>query len=271
MVARRSLADSADAPTVEALEETLAKRSAMVEELLEKINEIESGRSEFLSDAAHAIGNPLTVIHSYLEILHTELQEGLTEQQRSFIGIAYENANRLRRLVDDLVAIAALDTGNGPIDLAPHAADRIISSVCSGMQSVAERRNQDLTTRIDDDLPPVNIDAGRLRDVLSRLIDNAMRFTPDGGSISVAAHAVPDSVVIVVRDTGTGMTQKGADDALHTFVQIHRRPGERREGFGLGLPLCQRQVEAMGGTFTLESVEGEGTTVTVGLPISVRK
>jgi signal transduction histidine kinase len=271
MVARRSLTDSADAPTVEALEEALAERSAKIEELLAKINEIESDRTDFLSDATHAIGNPLTVIHSYLEILHTELHEGLTEQQRSFVGIAYENANRLRRLVDDLVAIAALDTGNAPIDLAPYAADRIISSVCSGMQPIAVRRNQDLTTRIADDLPQVHVDADRLKDVLNRLIGNAMRFTPDGGSISVSARAEPKSVVIVVRDTGAGMTQEGADDALHTFVQLHRKPGESREGFGLGLPLCQRQVEAMGGTLTLESVEGQGTTVTVRFPVSPQK
>jgi signal transduction histidine kinase len=256
---------------VEALEEALARRSAKIEELLMQIREIEAGRSEFLSDSTHAIGNPLTVIHSYLEILHTEMQEGLTEQQRSFIEIAYENANRLRRLVDDLVAIAALDTDNAPIDLAPHAAERIVSSVCLGMKPVAEQRSQDLTARIDKDLPPVYVDEGRLRDVLSRLIDNAMRFSPDGESISVQVRAEPDSVVIVVQDTGIGMTKEGAEDALHTFVQLHRKPGESREGYGLGLPLCQRQVEAMGGSLTLESVEGQGTTVTVRIPVSAEK
>ena len=271
MVARRSLTDSADAPTVEALEEALARRSAKIEELLAKIDEIESDRSDFLSDATHAIGNPLTVIHSYLEILHTELHEGLTEQQMSFVAIAYENANRLRRLIDDLVAIAALDTGNAPIDLAPHAAGRIISSVCSGMQPVTAQRGQNLNVRLDNDLPPVDVDSGRLKDVLSRLIDNSTRFTPDGGSISVSARAEVDSVAIVIRDTGAGMTQEGADEALHTFVQHHRKPGESREGFGLGLPLCQRQVEAMGGSLTLESTEGRGTTVTVRLPISAQR
>jgi signal transduction histidine kinase len=268
MVARRPPTDSDDAPTLEALEEALADRSAEIAELRAEIDRIESDRAEFLADATHAIGNPLTVIHSYLEIMQFELQEGLNDQQRSFLGIAYENANRLRRLVDDLVLFAALETGNAQIDLAPCAIDRILSSVCAHLQPVAEQRNQCVTADIPDDLPPVTVDEGRLKDVLVRLLDNAMRFSEGGGSISVSARTEPRSVVIVVRDTGIGMVASRIDDALHTFVQLHRRPGESREGFGLGLPLCQRQAEAMGGTLTLESIEGEGTTVTVRLPIA---
>jgi signal transduction histidine kinase len=268
MVARRSPTDSDDAPTAEALEEALADRLAEIEALRARINEIESDRAVFLSDATHAIGNPLTVIHSYLEILHTELEGGLTDQQRSFVGIAYEHSSRLRRLVDDLVSIAALETGNAQIDLAPCTIDRIVSTVCSEVQPAARKRNQIVTTDIANDLPPVTVDENRLKDVLARLLDNAVRFTPEGGSISVSAHAKPRSAVIIVRDTGIGMAEGRIEDALHTFVQLHRRPGESREGYGLGLPLCQSQVEAMGGTLTLESTEGRGTTVTIRLPMA---
>lgn len=268
MVTRRSPSDSADVSDIEALREALAKREAEVEEMRLQIARQASAGQEFLSAAAHAIRNPLAVTHSYLEILVSDLRNGLTEEQQSFLGIAYENAIKLRQLVDDLVDLAALETGTAQIDLKTVFVHEVITSLQSEWRSVAEQKRLKLETEISDDLPAVEFDEGRLKDVLRRLIENAFRFTPGGGSVSVRAHRERDRVAIEVVDNGIGIPAARITDSFLPFVQLHRRPGENRTGFGLGLPLCRRMVEAFGGTIELTSIEGEGTTVSVEIPAS---
>jgi len=271
MVARRTPSESADASKEESLRKALAKSEAEVEELRAKVAEMASAGEAFLSEAAHAIGSPLTVTHSYLEILFTDLSDGLTEEQRGFLGIAYENAVKLRQLVEDLVELAALETGTARIDLSPTAVRQIVESLRTELQPIIDRNGLQLTTEVKDDLPPITTDKNRLQDVLRRLVDNAVRFTPEGGSIVLRARPEHDHLIIEIRDTGAGIPADRIDDVFLAFVQLHRKPGENREGYGLGLPLCRRQVEATGGTLDLESIEGEGTTVTVKIPVSENK
>ena len=271
MVARRSQSDSADVSKVEALREALAVREAEVEELRLQIAKLMSAGEDFLSDAAHAIRSPLTVTHSYLEILNSDLRDGLTEEQQSFLGIAYENAVKLRQLVDDLVDLAALETGTAQIELAPASVTEITTSVQSECQTIAEHKGLRLTTEVADGLPAVMVDEERLKDVLRRLVDNAFRFTSEGGSVSLRAGHDQGRVAIEVVDCGVGIPTDCIADSFQAFVQLHRRPGENREGYGLGLPLCQRIVEAFGGTIELTSIEGEGTTATIKLPVSRSK
>jgi len=268
MVARRSPSDSAEVSNVEALREALAEREAEVEELRSKIAKSASAGEEFLAEAAHAIRSPLTVTHSYLEILNSDLCEGLTEEQKSFLGIAFENATKLRHLIDDLVDLAALETGTAQIELAPILINESLTSMQSEYQTIAERKGLKLTTDISEDLPTVNIDHDRLKDVLRRLLDNAFRFTPEGGSVSLRAIHDQERVTIEVVDSGIGIPADRINDAFHEFVQLHRKPGQNREGYGLGLPLCRRTVEIFGGTLELAGVEGEGTTVTIQIPAS---
>ena len=267
MVARRSPSESADASNEETLRKALAKSEAEVEELRARLAELVSAGEAFLSEAAHAIGSPLTVTHSYLEILFTDLSEGLTEEQQSFLGIAYENAVKLRQLVEDLVELAALETGTAQIDPAPTSVRQIIESLGTELQPVFDRKGLQLTIEVEDDLPSVTADENRLRDVLRRIVDNAVRFTPEGGSIVLQAKPKHDHLLIEISDSGAGIPADLLDEVFRAFVQLHRKSGENREGFGLGLSLCRRQVEAIGGTLELASIEGEGTTVTVKIPV----
>ena len=204
--------------------------------------------------------------HSYLEILDTDLSEGLTEEQRSFVGIAHDNVVRLRRLIDDLVDLAALETGSAQIDLTTVSIDRLIDSIRANALLDASDKDLELRFEVADGLPAIMIDEKRLRDVLRRLLDNAVLFTPAGGSIRLRAASERGHLMISVEDNGVGIPSDRLTDAYQPFAQLHRRPGEERSGFGLGLPLCRRQVEVFGGTLELTSVEGQGTTATVRIP-----
>jgi signal transduction histidine kinase len=267
MVTRRSPSESADASSDEALREALAEREAEVEILRQKLVELRAAGGDFLSDAAHAIRSALTVTHSYLEILHSDLRDGLTEEQRSFLGIAHENAVKLRLLVDDLVDLAALESGTARIELAPANANELVEALQSDLLSIAGGKGVDLGTDVMENLPPVTVDTARLRDVLRRLLDNALRFTPEGGSVLLRARQDRNEVVFEVVDSGIGIPADRVADSFRAFVQLHRRPGENRECYGLGLPICRRTVEALGGTIEIKSAEGEGTTVVVRLPV----
>ena len=271
MVARQSRSDSADVSNVEALRAALAEREAEVEELRSRIARLASSGEDFLSDAAHAIRSPLTVVHSYLEILYSDLRDGLTEDQQSFIGIAFENSVKLRQLIDDLVDLAALETGTAQIELAPVFVNEIIDSIQADLRPIAEHKGLKTVIDASKDLPHVTVDQDRLKDVLRRLLDNAIRFTPKNGSVSLRAIHDQHWVVIEVIDSGVGIATDRISDCFQPFVQLHRKPGENREHYGLGLPLCRRMVEALGGTLELESTEGEGTIATIRLPVSDHK
>jgi len=271
MVARRSQSDSADASDLEALREALVEREAEIGELRSQIAKQLAAGQDFLSEAAHAIRSPLTVTHSYLEILNSDLRDGLTQEQQSFLGIAYENAVKLRQLIDDLADLAALETGTAQVELAPASVTEIVTSVQPAYRAIAEDKGLTLTTEVAEDLPAVTVDKDRLKDVLRRLLENAFRFTPEGGSVSLRARGDQDQVAIEVVDSGVGIPTDRISDAFQPFVQLHRKPGENREGYGLGLPLCRRMVEAFGGTLELTSVDGEGTTATIKIPASRHK
>ena len=204
--------------------------------------------------------------HSYLEILDTDLIEGLTEEQRSFVGIAHENIVKLRQLVDDLVDLAALETGAAQIDLTTVQIDTLIDSIRADALLNAGDKGLELRFEVQGGLPAITIDEDRLRDVLRRLLDNAVLFTPAGGSIRLRAASERGHLMISVEDNGVGIPSDRLADAYQPFAQLHRRPGDERSGFGLGLPLCRRQVEVFGGTLELTSVEGQGTTATVRIP-----
>jgi signal transduction histidine kinase len=271
MVARRPRSDSADPPNGDETPIALRESEAEVRFLRAKLAELKEAGTFFLADATHAIKNSLTVTYSYLEILNSDFSEGLTEDQRSFLGIALENADKLRRLVDDLADLAALELGSAQIDLADADIREVVEAVRAEIQPSLDRAKIELTIENIDPICQATIDRDRLRDAVFRVLDNSIRFTPQGGAIDVRTRQDLDHLEIEIRDTGVGMPAERIDDALRPFVQLHRNPGETRESFGLGLPLCRSQIDAMGGTLSIESVEGDGTTVTIRLPITDSK
>lgn len=266
MVARRSSSDSGLAGNGETLREALAACEAKVEALRERLAGQVAAGGGFLAEAAHAIRSPLTIAHSYLEILTTDLGEGLTDEQRSYLGIAYQNTARLRRLVDDLVDLAALETGTAQVELAPHEIGPLVAAAADERRPSAESRGLDLSTDLGAGLPEIRIDASRMTDVLHRLIDNSIRCTPEDGSIVLLTRATAGAVVIEIRDSGIGMPADRIEEAFGAFVQLHRKPGENRESYGLGLPLSRLQITAMGGTLEMESGEQGGTVLTIRIP-----
>jgi len=241
------------------LRDTLAERTWEVEELRQRIMDLEETGGQFLSAAAHATRNHLTVIQSYLEIIHSDLAAGLSDDHMTFLGVVYDNVVRLRELTDDLIEVAALETGIAAIELESTSVSEIVEDVCCEMRTLAERGGLTVSCETPEQPVRARIEPERMRDLLRRLLGNAVRFTPDGGSISVR--------VIEIRDTGVGIPPDRIDEVFEDFSQLHRKPGEQRQGFGLGLAIARRIARAFDGELEVESAIGEGSTLTVRIPM----
>jgi len=264
MVARRSHPASDEASLRRALE----IRTREVEDLRSQLAEVEATRGQFLAAAAHELKTPLTVIQSYLEILLTDLTDGLSEEQHSFLKIVFDSVMRLRALILDLVDLAALDSGTYQLDITPVAVEIVVEGVVDKKRTETELAGLTLTTDLASDLPTVRADAPRIAEVLERLLDNAVKFTPAGGNIRIRGRTTTHEVLLQVDDDGVGIPRDRLEGIFEEFVQLHRRPGEQRRGSGLGLAICRRMVRAMGAELEVESSHGEGSTFTIKLPLT---
>jgi signal transduction histidine kinase len=245
---------------------SLQRQIDELESLQRRFTERETIHTQFLSTSAHELKTPITVIQSYLEILLEDLAEGLSEQQLSFLNVTYEGVLRLRRLVTDLVDLAALEGGKlqleiGRVEIAP-----VVSTVIEEMQALAQRAGISLLQAQLERLPCLRADGDRLRQVLRNLIDNAIKSTPTEGMVKVTGHEDGDSVVLQVCDTGEGIPADQLPTLFDEFTQVNPSRDRKRQGSGLGLTISRRIVQALGGRIEVTSQENIGSVFSVYLP-----
>ena len=220
-------------------------------------------RDDFVSSVSHELRTPLTSIIGYLDLAQDEVEEtGLTGAIPHAVEVAQRNSERLLSLVTDLLAAAS---GSVSVDPRPVSAAELISA---GLRSASPRAAAG-RVQLAADCPPemmVHGDPGRLSQVLDNLLSNAIKYSPDGGTVTVRAWAEPGKAYLQVQDAGMGMSE---EDQRELFTKFFRTGAVRRAGIpgaGLGLAITKNIVEAHGGTISLVSAPGEGSTFTVCLP-----
>lgn len=233
-------------------------------EMLSSLEEASKAQQRFVADASHELRAPLTAIQGNLELLRRRPDMPPGEQQES-LAEAEREAARLTRLVADLLALARADSGASvqhvPVDL-----DAVVLDALSSARSLM--RGQALAV---DTFEPAQVvgDADRLKQLFLILLDNALKYTPSGGQVSVRLSRTRDCATVTVCDTGVGIP---AEALPHIFERFYRAdPARARDpgGTGLGLPIAQWIVEQHGGALRVESTPGRGTTVSVRLPLVV--
>ncbi len=267
MVARRPDNPTKGPGTEGSLKRALAERDLEVQRLESRVRELEESGGRFLSDATHAVRTPLTVILSYLEILQADLTSDLSDEQLSFLGAIWDNAVRMRALIDDLVELAALETKTAQLDPSPTDLTPLLFNILAEFKPAFDRARLEVRIDIDPNIAAVRVDPAGMRIVVRRLLDNAVQFTPAGQEIVVRAYQRKGEIVLEIIDTGAGIPEDRVEDAFREFTQLHRKPGQQRNGYGLGLPIARRLVEAFGGTLTAKSEVDKGSTFRVRLPI----
>jgi signal transduction histidine kinase len=219
----------------------------------------EEQRRTLLADISHELRTPLAVITGNLEAV----LDGVYPADAAHLTPILDETRVMERLIDDLRTIALSEAGTLALHPEPTDADVLIGEVLHAFTPVAAAAGVTLTTESTGDLPILDVDPVRIREVLSNLVANALRHTPAGGTVSVDGSADARSVVLVVRDTGPGI-----DPALLPHVFDRFVKGAASRGSGLGLAIARGLVEAHGGTISVDSPAGGGTTFRVELPRS---
>lgn len=243
-------------------EKTLELRVAMLD--LMESNQL---KDRFLANTSHELRTPLNSIIGFSDTLLSGIYGELTEQQQARVRIIRESAGYLLQLINDLLDMAVLAQGKLQLDLQETDLHLVINSVAVIARQQCEQKAVLLALKFDEHPRPVTADPTRLKQVLYNLLSNAVRYTPAGGVITIETCFSPREVRLSVADTGIGIPEADLYHVFDEFYQAENRSLMERGGVGLGLPLSKKLVEAHGGRIELQSRRGEGTTVTIHLPL----
>ena len=226
--------------------------------------ELNRMRDAFVATVSHELRTPLTSISGFLEMMQDE-ELGLGDDGRSYLEVIRRSTERLHHLVEDLLLIAQIEARRVELDLASIDLGELAEQSVEAMRPAAAEKGVGLEV-VRDHPPAVVADRLRITQVLDNLVSNAVKFTEDGGTVTVSVQADGEGARVVVDDDGIGIP---ADEQAQLFSRFFRSSTATERaipGTGLGLAICQALVEQHGGTIALESNEGTGTRVTVTLP-----
>jgi signal transduction histidine kinase len=211
-----------------------------------------------ISTVSHQLKTPLTAVRMALHLLLEEKVGSLTEKQAELLVAAREEADRLDRILEELLDIGRIESGKVPMELRPVPTPAMVSDAMEPYRSAARDGGVSLTVDLPDDLPRVWVDPTRIVHVFANLLSNALKYTPPGGAISVSAKEEGEHVRFRVSDTGVGIPEKYLPRIFEQFFRVPEQgPGQ---GVGLGLAIVKDIVEAHGGSVGVESREGTGST-----------
>lgn len=225
---------------------------------------LERVRTDFVANVSHELRTPLTAIKGFAETL---LSSGFADRERAlhFVSIIDRQAERLSRLIDDLLILSDLELGKMPVRRRPVALEPIVREVEDLLAEPARRGGVTLHVEVAPELR-VEGDPDRLTQVVSNLLDNAIKYTPAGGRVSIVARADGGAVELSVADTGAGIPAEDLPRLAERFYRVDKARIRELGGTGLGLSIVKHIVQAHGGTLRFASRVGAGTTVTVTLP-----
>lgn len=223
-----------------------------------RLEEMEQQRQSSLADVSHELRTPLAVIQGNVEAL----LDGVYPADAEHLEPILEATRVMERLIEDLRTLSLAEAHRLLLHREPTDLDTLLAEVAAGYRSQAEQAGVQLIVSVADAVPVMDVDPARLREVVANLIANALRHTPTGGSVDLAARLVGNEVEIMVRDTGSGMEP---DEVGRIFERFYRSPDS--PGSGLGLSIARDLVEAHGGAISATSAPGQGTTVRFTLPL----
>jgi PAS domain S-box-containing protein len=258
---------SKDITEQKTLEEQLRRKNEELEEQYLRVQEANRLKSEFLANMSHELRTPLNAIIGFAELIHDAKAGPVSEEQKEFLGDILTSSHHLLQLINDVLDLAKVESGK--MEFRPERIDArgVVKEVCDILRSLAAGKRIAIAIEIDGTLPPLVVDAAKLKQVLYNYLSNALKFTPEEGRVSVRVKAEGDAFFrLEVQDTGIGIRPEDLDRLFVEFQQLDSSTAKKYPGTGLGLALTRRIVEAQGGRVGVESAPGRGSTFFAVLP-----
>jgi signal transduction histidine kinase len=249
-----------------ALRYELNENRQILEATNQKLKELDEAKSRFFANISHELRTPLTLLIAPLESLLHRHKGALDAEARGLLLTMQSNGMRLLKLINDLLDLVRLESG--VIEARPEPVDLsdFIPGLASAARQVADDKRIALETWVDPELGLVMIDRDKTEKIILNLQFNALKFTPAGGRVEIRAEKQGEELVILVKDTGMGISTKNLSNIFSRFWQADDSSRRKYQGVGIGLALVKEFTELQGGKAAVDSVEGKGTTFTVRLP-----
>lgn len=241
------------------------KKTMIVFRDVTRLKKLEKVRSDFVANVTHEIKTPLTAILGFVETLREDALEDKTTALK-FLQTIDEHARRLDRLVNDLLVISAIELGEKKLTFEAVSVKGIIESIVPLIEFGVKEKGITIEKDIADGLNPVKGDRDSLGQILLNVLDNAVKFTPEGGTISITASSVDENVAIRVEDTGIGIPKNEIPRLGERFYRVDKMRSRKMGGTGLGLSIVKHLMDAHKGKVKIQSQLGKGTAVTLLLP-----
>lgn len=232
-----------------------------------ELRRLENIRKDFVANVSHELRTPLTSIKGYVEAL---LDGGKDDPETAvnFLGIILKQSDRLNLILEDLLELSKIESGSVSFKEDPLDLRALIERTLSMIKPIADKKGHRLVARLDDPLPPIAGDESRFVQILTNLLDNAVKYTPEHGTITLAAQAGPDQTIDVsVSDTGIGIPEPDRPRVFERFYRVDKARSRELGGTGLGLAIVKHLVEGHGGQVWVEGNQPQGSRFIVRLPV----
>jgi signal transduction histidine kinase len=250
------------------LEERVRERTAELRHALDRLTEISQIKANLISNISHELRTPLAHIKGYVELLYERQLGDLTPDQEGAMDVLHRASLRLERLIEDLIEFSTASREGLKLEVQSILLPMITKDVIERSLTKAEKKGVQLEVTIENELPAIRADPDRLTWVLFQLLDNGIKFTPSGGSVTLSAQREDQQVILSVEDTGIGIPPERKQEVFEAFHQLDGSPTRRYGGTGLGLALVKLILEAHGTAMRVDSKEGKGSTFSFPLPVA---
>ncbi len=258
--------DSKSCDELGELTNSFNKTTATLAKIREERLEIDRAKTEFLSITSHELRSPMTPMKAQLQMLTQEYFGKLSEDQKKSLEIIIRNADRLDNIIADFLEISRIEAARLKFNFQATDITQIIEETIDFMKAFAKEKNIKLITHIEK-LPIIEVDSGRLSQVLRNLINNAIKFSNENSEIEIYANLENNNILFSVRDYGCGLSSENQLRIFEPFYQVENTSKRKHGGTGLGLAICRGIVESQNGKIWVESKEGKGSKFNFTVPL----